>query len=265
MMNPRLATRARLGCVVTMFLLLALHSMPVLADLMSPKPVIVSGTVPDEATRQAILARVREVYGAERVVDQIGVGNVVAPANWSSYVQKLITPDLKQVSGGALAIQGNNLSVHGEVANEAQRQQIVSDFSSRLNPTYVIKNGLRVGAGQQQLLDKTLANRIVEFESGSSKLAAHGTQILDEMAAAIGRLGKQKVLIIGHTDSQGHPDANQLLSQARADAVQRYLVARGIEAERLQSMGQGANEPIASNATVEGRARNRRIEFRIVD
>lgn len=49
MMNPRLATRARLGCVVTMFLLLALHSMPVLADLMSPKPVIVSGTVPDEA------------------------------------------------------------------------------------------------------------------------------------------------------------------------------------------------------------------------
>lgn len=265
MINRRLAKLAFPPYLYIVLLALSVHCGPVQADLLAPKPVIVSGTVPDEATRQAILARVREVYGAERVVDQIGVGNVVAPANWSSYVQKLITPDLKQVSAGALAIQGNNLSVHGEVANEAQRQQIVSDFSSRLNPTYVIKNGLRVGAGQQQLLDKTLANRIVEFESGSSKLAAHGMQILDEMASAIGRLGKQKVLIIGHTDSQGHPEANQLLSQARADAVQRYLVTRGIEPDRLQSTGQGANEPIASNATVEGRARNRRIEFRIVD
>ena len=154
------------------------------------KPVIVSGTVPDETTRQAILASARAVYGADRVVDQLGVGSVVAPPNWSAYVQKLVTPDLKQISSGALNIDGNNVNVRGEVTNEAQRQQLVSDFAMRLNPTYVIKNGLRVGAGEQQLLDKTLANRIVEFESGSSKLAPLGAQLLDEMANAILKVGK---------------------------------------------------------------------------
>jgi OOP family OmpA-OmpF porin len=229
------------------------------------KPVIVSGTVPDETTRQAILASARAVYGADRVVDQLGVGSVVAPPNWSAYVQKLVTPDLKQISSGALSVDGNNVSVRGEVTNEAQRQQLVSDFAMRLNPTYVIKNGLRVGAGEQQLLDKTLANRIVEFESGSSKLAPQGAQLLDEMANAILKVGKHHIGIIGYTDSNGHPDANQVLSQSRAESVRRYLISKGLDADSLEAQGMGAQEPVASNATADGRARNRRIEFRIIN
>lgn len=228
------------------------------------KPVIVSGTVPDEATRQAILSKMRSAYGGDRVIDQLGVGNVVAPPNWAEHVQKLLTPELKQITAGALAVDGNNVSVRGEVTNEALRQQLVSDFATRLNPTWVIKNGLRVGAGEQQLLDKALADRIIEFESGSTKLTARGAQILDEMAAVMQKLGNQSIQILGHTDSSGHPEANLILSQSRADAVRRYLVARNVVAERLSASGMGANEPVASNATPEGRARNRRIEFRIV-
>jgi OOP family OmpA-OmpF porin len=229
------------------------------------KPVIVSGTVPDEATRQAILSSVRAVYGVDNVVDQIGVGSVVAPPNWTSYVQRLITPDLKQISSGGLNVDGNNVNVRGEVTNEVQRQQLVSDFAMRLNPTYVVKNGLRVGAGEQQLLDKTLANRIVEFESGSSKLAPQGAQLLDEMATAILHVGKHHIQIVGHTDTNGHPDANQVLSQSRAESVRRYLIDKGLDAGSLDAQGMGAQEPIASNTTADGRARNRRIEFRIVN
>ncbi|HSD36832.1 MAG TPA: OmpA family protein [Rhodocyclaceae bacterium] len=236
-----------------------------MAQVPVTKPVIVSGTVPDETTRQAILASVRSVYGPEHVIDQLGVGSVVAPPNWTSYVQKLITPDLKQISSGGLNIDGNNVNVRGEVPNEAQRQQLVSDFSMRLNPTYVVKNGLRVGAGEQQLLDKTLANRIVEFESGSSKLAPQGAQLLDEMSAAILRVGKHRIQIVGHTDSSGHPDANQVLSQSRAESVRRYLMGKGLDGSSLEAQGMGANEPIAANTTADGRARNRRIEFRIVN
>ncbi|GAA5162805.1 OmpA family protein [Viridibacterium curvum] len=228
------------------------------------KPVIVSGTVPDEATRQAILSKMRSTYGGDRVIDQLGVGNVVAPPNWSEHVQKLLTPDLKQITAGALSIDGNNVAVRGEVTNEALRQQLVSDFASRLNPTWVIKNGLRVGAGEQQLLDKALADRIIEFESGSTKLTARGAQILDEMASVMQKLGNQSIQILGHTDSQGHPEANLILSQSRADAVRRYLVSRNVAGDRLSASGMGATEPVASNATPEGRARNRRIEFRIV-
>ena len=60
----------------------------------APGKVVVAGVVPDESTRAAVLAKVREVYGADRVVDQLGVGPLVAPPNWSQQVQKLINPEL---------------------------------------------------------------------------------------------------------------------------------------------------------------------------
>ena len=62
-----------------------------------PGQVLASGTVPDETTKAGVLARLREVYGADKVVDQIAVGQVAQPANWNAYVQKLITPNLKQI------------------------------------------------------------------------------------------------------------------------------------------------------------------------
>ncbi|HEX3139925.1 MAG TPA: BON domain-containing protein, partial [Rhizobacter sp.] len=152
--------------------LLCVAALPVLAQQAgaAPNQVVVAGTVPDEATRNAILARVREVYGAERVVDQLGVGTVVAPPNWSGYVQKIVSPQLKQVTRGQLAINGNNIELKGEVANEAQRQQLAADMATSLNPTYAVRNALRVVAQEQTVLDATLANRIVEFEAGSSVL-----------------------------------------------------------------------------------------------
>ncbi len=228
-----------------------------------PGQVVASGTVADEASKTAVLAKLREVYGADKVLDQITIGQVTTPANWGDYVQKLITPDLKQVSKGQLKIDGTTVSVRGEVANEAQRQRIASDFATRLNPTYTVTNGLRVSAADQGVLDRTLANRIVEFESGQAVLTPAGRAILDEMGAAMLKLKGQKVEIIGHTDNVGLRTSNQNLSQARAEAVRNYLAGKGIPAETLVASGSGPDRPIASNDTVEGRARNRRIEFRM--
>ncbi len=242
-------------------LLLLCASFAVQAQV--PGQVVASGTVADEASKTAVLTKLREVYGADKVLDQITVGQVTTPANWSDYVQKLITPDLKQVSRGQLKIDGTTVSVRGEVANEAQRQRIASDFATRLNPTYTVTNGLRVSAADQGVLDRTLANRIVEFESGQAVLTPTGKNILDEMAAAMLKLKGQKVEIIGHTDNVGLRASNQNLSQARAEAVRNYLAGKGIPAETLVASGSGPDRPIASNDTVEGRARNRRIEFRM--
>jgi len=242
-------------------LLLLCASFAVQAQV--PGQVVASGTVADEASKTAVLTKLREVYGADKVLDQITVGQVTTPANWSDYVQKLITPDLKQVSRGQLKIDGTTVSVRGEVANEAQRQRIASDFATRLNPTYTVTNGLRVSAADQGVLDRTLANRIVEFESGQAVLTPTGKNILDEMAAAMLKMKGQKVEIIGHTDNVGLRASNQNLSQARAEAVRNYLAGKGIPAETLVASGSGPDRPIASNDTVEGRARNRRIEFRM--
>jgi OOP family OmpA-OmpF porin len=230
-----------------------------------PGQVLVSGTVPDEASKAAMLARVRELYGAERVVDQIAIGNVVQPPNWNGYVQKLINPNLKLISKGQLKVDGNNVTLQGEVANEAQRQRIAGDIAASLNPTYLVKNGLRVSAAEQNLLDATLARRIIEFESGQAVIRPSGLQILDEMAAALLKVKGKKVEVIGHTDNTGLRESNLSLSFARAEAVRTYLAGRAIDPAMINVSGQGPDRPVADNATADGRARNRRIEFRVAE
>jgi len=222
----------------------------------------VGGKVPDEATKAAVLARLRDTYGAASVVDQIEVADVATPPNWSANVQKLIGPQLKQISKGQLKIDGTQIDVKGEVRNESQRQQLASDMANALNPTYTIKNGLRVSASEQGLLDQTLANRTIEFETGSATLTPQGRAILDQMAAAMLKMTTKTVAIIGHTDNSGNRTSNIALSQARADAVKGYLVAKGIPPQQMSTTGVGPDQPIASNDSADGRARNRRIEFR---
>ncbi|MEQ6341815.1 MAG: OmpA family protein [Gammaproteobacteria bacterium] len=233
--------------------------------LETPKPgqVLVTGTVPDETSKAGVLARLRELYGAEKVVDQISVGSVVMPANWDTYVKKLINPNLKLISRGQLKIDGNIINVRGEVANEAQRQQITSDMATMLNPTYTIKNSLHVSAAEQNILDTTLANRIIEFDIGKATLTPAGKTILDEMVGPLRKLNGKKVDIIGHTDNQGLRASNLSLSLARADAVKAFLATKGINVDMVTTSGQGPDRPVASNDTPDGRTRNRRIEFRI--
>lgn len=232
-------------------------------EAQASRQVVVTGKVPDEATRAVILARLRQLYGADAVVDQIQVTQVVAPPNWSAHVEQLIAPNLKQVQRGQLSVQGNNVEFKGEVGSEAVRQQVASVAAQSLNATYVVRNSLRVAAREQDTIDAVLANRIVEFEPGSSTLTPSGMAIIDELARALAGLGQRNVEVIGHTDAIGARDMNIALSRARADAVKAQLERRGIAPDRVTTSGEGPDRPVASNTSAEGRARNRRIEFRV--
>jgi len=227
-------------------------------------PVVVSGMVADEAAKAALLERLRGVYGVQRVVDQLSVGTVSTPANWNNYVGSLIGPNLRLVKGGQLKVEGNSVSLRGDVASEALRQQIAAEIATRLNPTYTVNNGLRVTVSQQGVLDAALADRIIEFESGKATLTPAGTEVLDGMTAALKKLGGVKVEVIGHTDNAGSRAGNLSLSQARAEAVKAYVVGQGIAEESIAVSGEGPDRPVADNRTPEGKARNRRIEFKVI-
>lgn len=234
------------------------------AQVQGAGQVVVRGTVPDESTRQAILSRVRAAYGAQRVVDELGVGQVVAPPQWKEHVDRLLQADLKQVSKGQLSIRGNTVELQGEVGNEAVRQQLASNMATSLNPTYTVRNGLQVASRAQDLVDQALANRIIEFEAGSAMITPRGQAIVDEMALALAGLKGKRFEVIGHTDADGHRAGNLALSQQRAQAVKDLLVARQVPADAITTLGAGPDRPVATNATPEGRARNRRIEFRVL-
>lgn len=252
------------ACVIFQSAAFAQNTQAPSRPLEEPGKVIASGSVPDEAARAAILAKLRELYGAQNVVDRLEVGGVVPPPNWADNMTKVLAPNLKQVHKGQLQVSGTQIAIKGSVSNEALRQQVVSHIATSLNPTYSIDNGLVVAGGEaQNVLDKTLSNRVVEFESGAATLTPVGRTILDEMGAAIKQIGTPRVQLIGHTDSQGNRQANVALSLARAGTVRNYLIEKGIPAESLSAAGAGPDQPVASNDTVEGRAKNRRIEFRL--
>ncbi len=101
----------------------------------------------------------------------------------------------------------------------------------------------------------------IQFNSARSTFRDESFAIMDQAVSVIQKYGDMRVLIQGHTDSQGGADANKKLSQARADAVRDYLVSKGISVSRLSTSGLGEDYPIADNNTREGRLQNRRVEF----
>jgi OOP family OmpA-OmpF porin len=225
-------------------------------------PIVVSGTVADEASKSALLARVRQVFGPERVLDQLHVAKVSAPDNWNDYVGKLIGPNLKLVSHGQLKVVGSAVSLRGDVASEALRQQVGSGIGA--NPNYTVSNDLRVAASQQLRVDSMLEKRSVEFESGKATLTEAGRAILDEIGLILLEVKEKKIELIGHTDNAGARATNLALSQERAGAVKVYLAAKGIKPDNIAVSGEGPDRPVGDNRTADGRARNRRIEFKIV-
>lgn len=227
-------------------------------------PVVVSGVVPDEATRQGILAQVREVYGRDRVVDKLGVAATSAPPNWAEHVKKLVTTDLKSVQRGHLKISGNTVELVGETDSVATKEKIAANMTASLNPTYTINNRLVAGEAPQARIDNILVGKIVEFESGSAVLTPLGRQVLDELIPVLQTLDGEKIQVTGHTDASGARPLNVALSRERALAVKNYLVANRLPAANILTAGVGPDQPLADNETSEGRAKNRRIEFRVM-
>jgi outer membrane protein OmpA-like peptidoglycan-associated protein len=105
--------------------------------------------------------------------------------------------------------------------------------------------------------------RGVQFEFDKSDIRPDAGVILDEAASQLSQVPGARVSVEGHTDSSGSDAYNQSLSERRAASVKDYLVGKGVEAGRLTTAGFGESQPVADNATDEGRALNRRVELKV--
>jgi len=101
----------------------------------------------------------------------------------------------------------------------------------------------------------------VTFGNDSAAISSNAAVALDQTVAELKGCPEQRVRLGAHTDSSGSESYNQALSQRRADSVRAYLVQRGIVPGRIEAKGFGEANPVASNATREGRAQNRRVEI----
>lgn len=112
---------------------------------------------------------------------------------------------------------------------------------------------------------KFVIKKNINFQVGKAILLTESTELLDQIADVIKQNEVKKLLIVGHTDSTSNEDFNLKLSHDRAETVKRYLVSKGISADSLSVQGYGKLKPKATNATEEGRALNRRVEFYILE
>jgi OOP family OmpA-OmpF porin len=117
---------------------------------------------------------------------------------------------------------------------------------------------------KQELKTKiSIAAQHIFFETNSYKLLSKSYPVLDEVVQILKDNPDLTLAIEGHTDNTGTPHKNQVLSENRARAVLNYLVKSGISIGRLQATGYGQQQPLADNGTIEGRAANRRVEFKL--
>ncbi|MGV8804498.1 MAG: outer membrane protein OmpA [Polaromonas sp.] len=102
------------------------------------------------------------------------------------------------------------------------------------------------------------------FDFDKSVVKPAGKEKLDDLISKIKGINLEVIIAVGHTDSVGSDSYNQKLSVRRSEAVKAYLVSKGIEKNRVYTEGKGEKQPVASNKTAEGRAKNRRVEIEVV-
>lgn len=105
----------------------------------------------------------------------------------------------------------------------------------------------------------------VTFETNSAVLATASKPILDDAAQGLKQHPRLQIEVQGHTDSTGSAPYNMGLSQRRAEAVRDYLVSAGVPAAQLSAKGYGRTQPVASNASAAGRAKNRRVVMHVLE
>jgi outer membrane protein OmpA-like peptidoglycan-associated protein len=114
--------------------------------------------------------------------------------------------------------------------------------------------------------DQIVIHDKIQFETNKAVIKPESFELLDEITAAVKDASQIKKLSIeGHTDDVGADKYNLKLSEQRAASVKQYLVEHGIDAGRLASKGHGETKPVGDNKTEEGKEKNRRVEFIIVE
>lgn len=120
---------------------------------------------------------------------------------------------------------------------------------------------------KQPKIEKGLVFKVkaINFETGSDKLTPSSYDILNNMGAMLKEYPQMVIEVAGHTDDVGDDKLNLALSQKRAEAVKTYLTDKGVNAKQINAKGYGETKPIADNTTDEGKLKNRRVEFSVLE
>lgn len=204
--------------------------------------------------------------------------------------------EMHAIGGLSVVAQGRDLALSGELprdvdpayvaeiaadvwgvrtvdVSQVEQRASMLDPDDPLNARFDTSRIVRLGgdlsnpmdAGTcQRMMARLAAVSAIRFETGGASPMLESYPVLNDLATVAYQCPDSGIVIGGHSDSSGDRDFNLRLSQARAEAIERFFYLAGIDTARMQIVAFGDSRPIASNSTAEGRAANRRITFDVV-
>lgn len=226
-----------------------------------------TGYVPDNTAHAVLAAAATRKFFDEKVVDHLKA-SIGAPRGFAEAVIQALGA-LSRLSTGQLEVSDREVKLSGDALYDGAAKQIRENLPKDLPKGWTVKAEITVKPAAapvdatvcQRLFTEILGKGTIRFESGSATINADSAGLLDRLAETALRCPTTSVEIAGHTDNDGDDATNQALSEKRAQAVIDFFVKAGLPADRFKAVGYGSTQPVADNATEDGRAKNRRIDF----
>lgn len=258
------------------------------------KTLSLAGVVPSQDVRDTILERVSELFSGLEVANEMRIAGGFPQGDWTRSALKgldqlaVLQTGKSRLLDTGLTITGQTDSAATVAAIKENLAQMPPGFTSETDIVVVVpdvspeppapveeiveKDAPVIVPAEaqkeidrcQSAIDEIMTGQTINFRTSSAEVIPQPNPLIMQLARVANECPSTRIVISGHTDSVGDPEANQILSKARAQAVVNLLVDQKVTAERLTAQGFGASQPIEANTTPEGRSANRRIEFRVL-
>jgi outer membrane protein OmpA-like peptidoglycan-associated protein len=241
--------------------------------------VVLTGAAPSAYAREAIQDMASRAFATASPVNSMHIAGGAPSADFTDLALTAIRI-LARLNSGEVRIIDDQIVVigdGGQAAVDAAHEAFAAPpapYSARLALTidgldveHPELQGLNLVNGDAetcaQAFDRLMERNVINFEPGSAEIDVSSQGVLGALATVALRCDRFQIEVAGHTDNEGGRPLNMDLSQRRADAVASYLISQGVSQTRVSARGYGPDRPRADNATEEGRASNRRIEFNV--
>ncbi|WP_201587862.1 OmpA family protein [Psychrobacter jeotgali] len=239
--------------------------------------------VGDEALQNTVMGALSNTFGGEADKCRADVDDNFATDMPAADQLATILPIFSNVPNASMVIKGDEITVNAP--DEGVLNKLVSDLQAAVPAMTVVAEGpldiqneieQSVTAAQTAVdnlgenpdprdVARALSLQVINFELDKAFIPEVNKPLLDRAAQLMKEVPDMELMIIGHTDNQASNAYNMDLSRDRAESVKEYLIAQGVDANKLTTKGMGETDPIADNSTEQGRFRNRRIEFTVYD
>jgi outer membrane protein OmpA-like peptidoglycan-associated protein len=239
---------------------------PSVSVSLSGGSVAITGTVPSASARALLVDSITRLFGTGAVDDRLTTSGDVTDAGLAG-LPAVVGALGKDVTNTSVELRDGRLTLTGTVPNAGVKEAAIRAAAQVTGNPSAVVDRLTVspeGGSTQEVQAQLAALPQITFANDSAELTAQGRTNVARAAEILRANPSVRVRIEGHTDSNGSPEANQSLSEARARSVLNALTALGIAADRLTSTGFGESRPRVTDDTAANMALNRRVEFVVV-